>query len=333
MAYYNYDKIRSYNALMNIIMTNRGFGKTYGFKDIAIKNFLKNGKQFMYVRRYKTDISKEKIGMFFADIQEKYPSHNFQIKGKNAYCDGKLMGHFVALSTSLNLKSVPFPDVTLICYDEFVIGGGSQQYIKGEVTIFAELMSTVIRKRNDCRVFLLANNISMVNPYFSYFDVRPKPNERFTMAQDGELVVEIGTNNEFIEEMKQTKFGVLFKNTHYSDYAIDNKSLLDTDTFIEVFPLKECIPVCSITYDDKKVQIWLHKKDGIYYCNGKIIETTVNFSLTSNDHTEKSYLKTKLTNYPFFNNCIKAFQVGQVRFSNQTIKHTMYDVFRILGVR
>ena len=41
MSYYNYDKIRSYNALMNIIMTNRGFGKTYGFKDMAIKNFLK----------------------------------------------------------------------------------------------------------------------------------------------------------------------------------------------------------------------------------------------------------------------------------------------------
>ena len=167
MAYYNYDKIRSYNALMNIIMTNRGFGKTYGFKDMAIKNFLKNGKQFMYVSRYKTDISKEKIAMFFADIQEKYPSHNFQIKGKNAYCDGKLMGHFVALSTSLNLKSVPFPDVTLICYDEFVIGGGSQQYIKSDVTIFAEFLSTVIRKRYDCRVFLLANNISMVNPYFT----------------------------------------------------------------------------------------------------------------------------------------------------------------------
>ena len=82
--------------------------------------------------------------MFFADIQEKYPAHNFQGKGKNAYCDGKLMGHFVALATSLNLKSVPFPDVTLICYDEFVIGGGSQQYIKSEVTIFAELLSTVI---------------------------------------------------------------------------------------------------------------------------------------------------------------------------------------------
>ena len=40
MSYYNYDKIRSYNALMKIIMTNRGFGNTYGFKDMANKNTL-----------------------------------------------------------------------------------------------------------------------------------------------------------------------------------------------------------------------------------------------------------------------------------------------------
>ena len=80
----------------------------------------------------------------------------------------------------------------------------------------------------------------MVNPYFTYFNVKPKANERFTMVQDGELVVEIATNDEFIEEMKQTKFGVLFKNTHYSDYAIDNKSLLDTDTFIEVDKATKC---------------------------------------------------------------------------------------------
>ena len=96
----------------------------------------------------------------------------------------------------------------------------------------------------------------MVNPYFTYFNVRPKANERFTMVQDGEQVVEIATNDEFIKEKKQTKFGILYKKTHYSDYAIDNKALLDSDTFIEVFPLKECIPVCSITYDEKKVQIW-----------------------------------------------------------------------------
>ena len=54
MAWYNYDKINSYNAMLNIIMTNRGFGKSYGSKKMAIKNFIKKGEQFVYVRRYKT---------------------------------------------------------------------------------------------------------------------------------------------------------------------------------------------------------------------------------------------------------------------------------------
>lgn len=333
MTWYNYDKIRSYNALLNIIMTNRGFGKTYGFKDMCIKNFLKNGKQFMYVRRYKTDIDKDKRIMFWNDIRSAYPEHKFEVKGKCAYIDDKIAGYFVALSTSLSLKSVPFPDVTLIGYDEFVIGGGTQQYIKGEVTLFLELLSTVIRKRNDVRVFMLANNISIVNPYFTYFNINPKKGNRFTMAQDGEVIVDIMANNDFINEMKATKFGLLTKNTHYSDYAIENESLLDTDAFIEKYPLKDCLPVCTIIFDNNKVQVWLNKKTNMFYCNDKIIETTPKFSLTSNDHTEHSILKTKLTNYPFFNNCIKAFQVGQIRFSSQYVKHTMYDIFKILGVR
>ena len=61
MSYYNYDKIRSYNALMNIIMTNRGYGKTYGFKDMAIKNFLKNGlyEKTLYIYQVNDKASKE----------------------------------------------------------------------------------------------------------------------------------------------------------------------------------------------------------------------------------------------------------------------------------
>ena len=39
--YYNYNKIRSYNALFNFIISNRGGGKSYGAKEMVIKNFLK----------------------------------------------------------------------------------------------------------------------------------------------------------------------------------------------------------------------------------------------------------------------------------------------------
>ena len=37
--YYDYDKISSYNATFNMIITNRGFGKTYGAKKRAINKF------------------------------------------------------------------------------------------------------------------------------------------------------------------------------------------------------------------------------------------------------------------------------------------------------
>ena len=58
--YYDYDKISSYNATFNMIITNRGFGKTYGTKKTAIHEFWKKGEQFIYVRRDKSEIKNVK---------------------------------------------------------------------------------------------------------------------------------------------------------------------------------------------------------------------------------------------------------------------------------
>ena len=94
MAWYNYDKINSYNAMLNIIMTNRGFGKSYGSKKMAIKNFLKKGEQFVYVRRYKTEITKQ-FKQFFDDIKQEFPEHDFKINGNRAYIDDKICGYAI----------------------------------------------------------------------------------------------------------------------------------------------------------------------------------------------------------------------------------------------
>ena len=54
--YYNIDSALSYNALFTMIMGGRGIGKTYSAKKRAIKNFLAKGEQFVYLRRYKTEL-------------------------------------------------------------------------------------------------------------------------------------------------------------------------------------------------------------------------------------------------------------------------------------
>lgn len=205
--------------------------------------------------------------------------------------------------------------------------------MSNEVDIFLDLFETIARKRDNVKAYFLANNISMVNPYFLYFNINPKKDERFTILKDGELIVDISTNDEFIQEKKNTRFGRIINGTKYSDYSIENKSLMDNETFIEELPLKECKPLCHLFLNNQSVQIWINYKRGLFYCNDKIISTTESFSLSLDDHNNNSLLNGRLLRFNMFNELTKYFQVGKVRFSNQTVKKLMYEIFNNLGLR
>ena len=56
--FYDYQRILSYNALLNFIIGERGVGKSYGAKKYVAQRFIKKHKQFVYLRRYKTELSK-----------------------------------------------------------------------------------------------------------------------------------------------------------------------------------------------------------------------------------------------------------------------------------
>lgn len=74
----NYDKIFSYNAKLNFIVTERGLGKSFGAKDYVTNHFKKTKKQFVYIRRFKTELHealfKEREPIFFNQIKSKYPN-------------------------------------------------------------------------------------------------------------------------------------------------------------------------------------------------------------------------------------------------------------------
>ena len=79
--YYNVDSALSYNALFTMIMGGRGIGKTYSAKKRAIKNFLTKGEQFIYLRRYKTELKKS-VPSFFADVLKSSPTTNLSLRQK-----------------------------------------------------------------------------------------------------------------------------------------------------------------------------------------------------------------------------------------------------------
>lgn len=331
MAWYNYDRINSYNGFFHFILTNRGYGKSYGAKKRCIDRFLKYGEQFVYVRRYKTEL--KKISKYFDDIKDEYKGHEFEVKGRTFYIDGRICGYAIPLSTSLIEKSNPYPNVCTIVFDEFIIDKGHLRYLENEVEVMLELVSTICRKRDNVRVYFLANNVSEVNPYFTYFNIKLPEGNVIKTFNEGTIVVEKNTDNVFMEEMKATKFGRLVKGTKYGDYSIENKSLRDSDTFVEKLPLKNCTPLSNIIFNNQQVQVWLDRKNNYYYINQKIVKDTEVITLESSDHTENSILNAKSIRFTILDDVIKSFQVGLVRFENQQVKHIMYDIFKKLGVR
>ena len=100
--YYNYDKILSYSeALLYFIIGERGVGKTYGITKYVVKKFLKTGKQFAYIRRYKSEL-KEAIPKFFEAIKsdDAFKNVKFKVDGNKYYINGKICGYAFPLSTA-----------------------------------------------------------------------------------------------------------------------------------------------------------------------------------------------------------------------------------------
>ena len=165
--YYSRNDLLSYNALFNFVVGERGTGKTYQFKDWAISDFIKNGNQFVYVRRYKTEF--KDIGNFFDDIIKKYPNHKFSVGYGKFFIDNKIAGFYIPLSVAITKKSVAYPNVNKIGFDEFILEKSSLHYLPNEVNAFLGLYETIARDRNNVRCLFMANSVTLINPYFLFF--------------------------------------------------------------------------------------------------------------------------------------------------------------------
>jgi hypothetical protein len=76
-------------------------------------------------------------------------------------------------------------------------------YIPNEVEALLNLMDTVFRDRENVRCVCLSNAVSVVNPYFLYFDLVPNINKRFNAYQN--VLIEIPDSKDFSEERRKNK--------------------------------------------------------------------------------------------------------------------------------
>ena len=329
--YYDYSKILSYNAFINFLVGERGVGKTYGASKFVTKSFINKDEEFVYIRRYKTELSKS-VPEFFKPLIQKneFPDHELTTKGGKFLIDNKTAGYSMTLTTAQNLKSTNFPKVKNIIFDEFIIEEGQHHYLKNEVEIFLGLIETIARMR-DVRIFMLANAVTITNPYFLYFDITLPYNTDIKTYKDGLILVQYMNNPEYREAKANTKFGKLTAGTEYSKYANENNFRLDNKNFIEK---KTGTSRCSfgIKYKDNLFGIWFDYSVGKIFVSSNI-NTSQIFACSLDDHTPNTMLLSAIKDYTSWKTFIKNYKLGNVYYENIKIKNIVQELIRLYLTR
>lgn len=314
----------SHNKIMNMVLSNRGGGKTFHFTRWGIDDYKKTGHQTVWVRRYQTELDEMLTnGKFFDAVREYYPDDELTIEGNLGYVNGEVAFYFIALSTSRQLKSNNYPHVNKIIFDEFIIDKGRITYLKSEVEVFLDLYETVARTRDNVRAVLLANSVTVVNPYFLFWNIKPDTEKRFTVQ--GQVCVELFTDSDFVDMKKRSRFGQLVAGTRYSGYAIDNKWLLDTDTFIEdKSPKAEFM--LGMKYNGIMYGFWVDYHKGLIYVNRQFDPSSYSlYCLNKDDHEANLLLIKSLSDSKRVQRIVFAFRNGLLRFSDMQVKNQFYE--------
>lgn len=327
--WWDINKTLSYNALFNFIIGNRGGGKTYGAKKYVINRFKKTGEQFIYMRRFTTELKSAKP-KFFAPMQAEFPDCKFTVKGNEFIVDGETAGFAMPLSTAKIQKSNDYPKVTTIIFDEFIIDKGSHHYLPDEVTMFLEAYETIARMRDNVKVLFLANAITITNPYFLYFNLKLPYNNTISCKND--VLIELVQNADFIAAKKQTRFGRLINGTEYAQYSIDNDFLRDNKTFVEK-KTGNCNFLFAFIYKEHKLGVWTNYHEGKIYVSSDTDDSYNRlYALTKSDHTPNTMLIHGLKTSRAFKMFLDNYQLGNVRYESINIKNIVYDVVRLANI-
>lgn len=194
------------DAQIYMFIGERSNGKTYSSLSYALDRYTENGERFAYVRRLSESIRMKYMRELFngnahtGDVRTHmnklgYDGIQFYSscfwptvlsdKNRPVRLD-EPMGYCFSINTWETSKGASFPDITTIIFDEFLT---RQYYLPNEPALFENLVSSIVRTRDNVRIIMLANTVSWTAPYFNEWGlnhVREMEQGSFDVYQTGD---------------------------------------------------------------------------------------------------------------------------------------------------
>lgn len=304
--------------LIYIFVGAGGVGKSYSQKKYVIERFLEYGEQFVYLRRFDDELNRTKRE-YFNDIASDL-GYDIVCKNDQYTLNEETFGHAISLNCAGKFKSSSFPKVKTIIFEEF-LPEVKNHYIPDEIRVFYRFMETVFRANDDCRVLMSANALTMFNPYFLEFGLRP--NNKGIAKKDDLVYMQILKNEAFANEKKKTKFGRLTAGTEFGEYNMDNKFLFDSSTNIER-KNRDCKCHLIFTFRNDMLGLWIDTKTKKGYvsfdydpkCPLRFNLTLDNGKINKMHFTKRSMLYLL---YQLYTNDMLCFESGKVKAISERI--------------
>ena len=220
--YYSSKKIRKLNAIYNMIMGQRSNGKTYDWVDNLLNDYNKRGDRGAYIRRYDAEIAPKNLMKLMDghDIEKitngkwnsiEYKRNQFtlciKVDGEIVMRDEQSFCDVYALNTWETSKGADRGEVKTILFDEFMT---RKAYLTDEFVIFQQVLSSIIRDRDDVIIFMIANTVNKYCPYFKEMglhdveNMKPGEIELYNFGESGlSVAVEMCAESENTKKVKK----------------------------------------------------------------------------------------------------------------------------------
>lgn len=284
--YYSLDNILETQSLYNVIIGERSNGKTYAVLKHSLEQFLETGGQVAIVRRWQEDIRGARASSIWTALisnnevyklsKGKYTGiHytarrfylcNYDEDGKALYNENDLLGHTFALSDMEHNKSISYPNITTILFDEFISRG---TYLNDEFMLFMNTISTIVRQRKNVIIFMLGNTVNKFCPYFNEMGlnhIQKMEQGSIDIYTYGESKLRVAV--EYCESMGGSKGSNVY-------FAFDNPKLemITTGSWeLDIYPhlpmkydLKDVLLEYFIKFDGAIYQANIINKDGMMF--------------------------------------------------------------------
>lgn len=347
---YRYDvsAVLGSNCAINIVTGARSFGKTYGWKKQGIKQYLKHGWTWGYLRTFDQEI-KDLLAdgneAFFSDIirNNEFPGYTFRCLGRLmqiAKLDEKgkpkkweTMGQLLALTKAQSYKGKAVANMHLLVFDEFIRETRIPPYPRDCVGMLMNLWETLDRREDRVKIVMLANAADIVNPYFVAWHIVPPPvgGKKRVKVGNGYIFVQNCWSKEFEEHADKSAIGALTAGSKYASYAQMNQFRNDDDNFIEKRP-KRTQALRNIRWGEQTFCIWVDlDMNGKMYVCGKSVADVPTLVLMREDMEPDLYMIERSD--PILKGYARCYRNGLMRFDSVQCREQFCDVLTMCGIR